>query len=575
MRFEEFTLNEDVLKGIKDAGFEECMPVQEETLKRTLEGKDVTVQSQTGSGKTAAFLVSIFQLWTTTVPEKRRSTMIIAPTRELAVQIEEEAKLLGAHVGMKIGCFYGGVGYKQQEDALKKGVDLYIGTPGRLIDFGQSKKIDFRSIGALVIDEADRLFDMGFYPDIKKMMRMMGPREERMTLLFSATLGTKVLQVAWEHMNMPEEIVMKAEHITVNEISQELFHVESSKKFQLMLGLLKKHNPSNAIVFTNMKITAVEVAKRLSKNGYAARYLMGDLPQKKRLSVINKVKQGEIRFLVATDVAARGLHVDDLEMVINYDIPEDPESYVHRIGRTARAGKSGKAFSLACESYVYGLEPIEELIDMKIPVSWAEEELFVEDASEGIDYRAEYRKASRDGKGKSGRDRNRGSSQRPQSKGRPTSRPPQRRKPQERRTPQRKDSRAPQKKKAQPQRRPSKEQQGAKSPTRDTALEKRLEMYRKKYGEDFQIAGAKQAGSKSSGSKRSGNRKSGAKRSASRQSAPKKAGAQQQSAKKAAQSQSKPQPKKRAEQPRQKQKQTKAQEKKGLISSIKKALFKK
>jgi ATP-dependent RNA helicase RhlB len=603
MKFEEFNLHEDVMKGIRDAGFTECMPVQEETLKKTLEGKDVTVQSQTGSGKTAAFLVTIFQRWCTTAADKRRSTMIIAPTRELAVQIEEEAKLLGAHVGMKVGCFYGGMGYKDQQDDLKGGVDLYIGTPGRLIDFGQSRKIDFKTLGTVVIDEADRLFDMGFYPDIKRMMRMMVPREERTTLLFSATLGTKVLNVAWEHMNLPEEITIESEYITVDEISQELYHVEGNKKFSLLLGLLKKHDPPNALVFTNMKITAVEVAKRLSKNGYAAKYLMGDLPQKKRLSIINKVKAGELRFLVATDVAARGLHVDDLAMVINYDIPEDPESYVHRIGRTARAGKSGKAITLACESYVYGLEPIEELIERKIPVQWADEELFLKDESAGFDFRAEYRKASRDGRSKSDRmgSNRRGADRRgPERGSRRSSVPKPGRKPEPAGDAKRADAKRADTKRADantadrsrgdtgsgrgdtgsgrknqggqkaPRQAPVQnhgnsaprkpvEHRGAerrgteeKSPTRETALEKRLEMYRKKYGEDFQLT------VKGGGKPKSGRSAASKKRS----SRPKTASGNQQSDQKTG-------PENRVES------REEGNEPKGLFSKIKKRLFRK
>jgi ATP-dependent RNA helicase RhlB len=504
MKFEEFNLHEDVMKGIRDAGFEQCMPVQEETLKLTLAGKDVTVQSQTGSGKTAAFLLTIFQQWCTASPQERKSSMIIAPTRELAVQIEEEAQLLGAHLDIRSACFYGGVGYREQEDALKAGVDLYIGTPGRLIDFGQSRKIDFKSIGNLVIDEADRLFDMGFYPDIQRMMRMMVPREQRSTLLFSATLGTKVLNLAWEHMNNPEAVSIEPEHITVEEISQELYHVEGEKRISLLLGLLKKYDPATAIVFTNMKITAVEVAKRLTKNGYAARYLMGDLPQKKRLSIINKVKRGEIRFLVATDVAARGLHVNDLAMVINYDIPEDAESYVHRIGRTARAGKSGKAITLACERYVYGLEPIEELLNRKIPLVWAEEELFIDDNSAGIDFRGEYRKASSDGRGRfdrAGRDSRGKQRARSSSGSRGTQGAPPRRK--GGKPPARKGAPLPRSersgsgpdrpaKERPPVRKPqeTRKVEPAASPDRSKSMEQRLEMYRKKYGEDFTLKSA-------------------------------------------------------------------------------------
>ncbi len=384
MKFTEFALHENLLKGIENAGFTDCLPVQERSMKETLAGKDVSVRSQTGSGKTAAFMIPLLQYYCSTPVSERVKTLIVAPTRELAVQIESDAEILSSAMDISIGCFYGGVGYKKQEDSLIKGIDIIIGTPGRLIDFGKSGKMDFKKIGKVVIDEADRLFDMGFYPDIKQIMKMLPPRTERQTMLFSATLSNRVRNIAWEFMNMPVEIEIESENVTVDEISQVLYHVSSREKMPLLLGLMGKHQPNNAIIFTNTKHAAVEVSERLKRNGYHVMYIMGDLPQKKRLSVIKKVKSGEVRFLVATDVAARGLHIDDLELVINYDLPEDFENYVHRIGRTARAGKSGKAISFACEKYVYGLEAIEKYIGFKIPVEWADDSLYKEDKSAGV-----------------------------------------------------------------------------------------------------------------------------------------------------------------------------------------------
>ncbi len=393
MKFTEFNLHENVLAGIDNAGFEEAMPVQEKTILEALAGKDIGVQSQTGSGKTAAFLVPILQYYAETEKDKRKKTLIIAPTRELVVQIENEVKLLGVAVDISAGSFFGGIGYGQQEALLKNNVDIIIGTPGRLIDFGNSGKMNFHDFGHVVIDEADRLFDMGFYPDIKKMMKMMVSPKERRTMLFSATLSTKVMNVAWEFMNNPVSIEIEAESITVNEISQLLYHVSTAEKMSLLLGILEKENPASAIIFTNTKHTAVELAERLKVNGYDVHYIMGDLPQRKRLSVIEKVKSGKVKFLVATDVAARGLHVNDLEMVVNYDIPEDFENYVHRIGRTARAGKSGKAVTFACEKYVYGLEAIEKFISMKIPVEWPEADMFIVDKSAGMNFYREKQAA--------------------------------------------------------------------------------------------------------------------------------------------------------------------------------------
>ncbi|HOP63546.1 MAG TPA: DEAD/DEAH box helicase [Spirochaetota bacterium] len=381
MKFSELNLDEKILKGTEKAGFVKCTEVQAETLRHSLSGVDVLVQSQTGTGKTAAFLITVYHILLTREEYKDKKVLILAPTRELVIQIEKEAKLLGSFLDLKAGSFYGGVGYNQQENLLRQGVDIMIGTPGRLMDFAGSGKIKFSEVGILVIDEADRMFDMGFFPDIRKIMKRMAPPSERISMLFSATLSMRVKNLAWEYMNEPVEINMSGEQITVDKIRQVLFHVGSTDKMRLLLGILKEHKPQNVLIFTNTKQGAVRVAAGLAGNGYVCDYIIGDLPQKKRIKIIDSIKSGTLKYLVATDVAARGLHIDDLDMVINYDIPEDYENYVHRIGRTARAGKSGLAVTLACEKFVYGLEAIESYIKMKIPVEWAGDELFTEDLS--------------------------------------------------------------------------------------------------------------------------------------------------------------------------------------------------
>ncbi len=412
MNFEDFQLSAPVLTGIREAGFTEPTPVQIESLRYSLAERDVTVQSQTGTGKTAAFLIAIFELLTQRERYKGRKALVVAPTRELAVQIEKEANLLGRHVGLSVACFYGGVGYEKQERAAAEGVDIIVGTPGRLLDFYQSKKLDFRTIGVCVIDEADRLFDMGFYPDIRRIMRGMVDRRERLTMLYSATLSVRVLNLAWEYMNDPAEVAIEPEHLTVDKVEQEVIHVSREEKMKVLLGLIERENPGNCLIFTNTKSGAEQVAKRLEMNGYSARFIMGDLPQKKRMRIIDAMKDGTTRFLVATDVAARGLHIDDLDLVVNYDVPEDPESYVHRIGRTARAGQSGRASTLACERYVYGLESIESLIGMKIPVRKVTEGLLLDDRSEGVHIRTgESRAATGADRRGSGRDGGRGRSE--------------------------------------------------------------------------------------------------------------------------------------------------------------------
>lgn len=392
MKFNELPLHAKVLKGIVAAGFEDCTEVQEKVLPVSLQGKDLMVQSKTGSGKTAVYALTILQRFAQESENKeiKSRALVVAPTRELAVQIEEDFKLLASGFdNLIVGCFYGGVGYEKQEKLMNAGCNVYVGTPGRLLDFQKSGKIDFAQFDVFVLDEADRMFDMGFYPDVQQMFSKLKACTERQTMLFSATLSTKVRNLAWSYMNEAKEIEVEPEEITVDKITQELYHVAKSDKFQLFLQLMAQNNPTNALVFTNTKAMAVEVSKRLTLNGYPAKYLMGDMPQSKRLQTLEKMKDGSLKFLVATDVAARGLQIDDLELVVNYDIPEDFESYVHRIGRTARAGNTGKSITLADEQYIYGLEPIENYIQMKIPVIWPEEGSLpvVEDKSKDFSFR--------------------------------------------------------------------------------------------------------------------------------------------------------------------------------------------
>ena len=378
MLFTELNLHPSVMRGISEAGFVECTPVQDATFEKSLSGIDVMVQSQTGTGKTAAFLITMFHLFLTGDKYRYKKALILTPTRELAVQVEQDAQLLGKFCGLKTGCFYGGVGYATQDRLLKEDLSICIGTPGRLIDYQKMRKIDFLKFEILVIDEADRMFDMGFIPDIRYMLKHMVPPSRRQTMLFSATLSQRVKQLAWEYMNDPVEIEINPEHLTVDLITQELYHIGRDEKFNLLLGILRTEKPRSALIFTNMKRTAERVSRRLNANGIQNDYISGDLPQKKRLEIINAIKSGQTEILIATDVAARGLHIEDLDVVINFDLPEDSQNYVHRIGRTARAGKTGKAISLACEEDVFNLGPIEKLIGMKITTKWPEESLIME-----------------------------------------------------------------------------------------------------------------------------------------------------------------------------------------------------
>jgi ATP-dependent RNA helicase RhlB len=384
MNFNELNLEPRLLHGIKDRGYQEMTAVQKQALEVTLKGLDVAVQSQTGTGKTAAFLITLFDQMVKNRTSKRKKALIIVPTRELAVQIEKEAKLLSRHLGLAIGSFFGGVGYASQLTSLKIGLDIVIGTPGRLLDLAEKGHLKLKNFGFLVIDEADRLFDMGFLPDITKIIRKMPPRNARQNMLFSATLNRVSRKIASEHMVRPVFIEVTPEKLTVDTISQELYHVKSHIKMNLMLGILKTQTPQNALIFTNMRHSAFRLAKKMQQNGFRSQHLTGDLPQNRRLNIIKDFMAGKFAFLVATDVAARGLHIDDLEMVINYDIPQDCENYVHRIGRTARAGNSGKAITFASEGTADHLDAIESFIGMKIPVQNAEDDLFATDNSIGV-----------------------------------------------------------------------------------------------------------------------------------------------------------------------------------------------
>jgi ATP-dependent RNA helicase RhlB len=383
MNFTELKLEPRLLHSIADRGYTEMTAVQKQTLASTLRGLDVAVQSQTGTGKTAAFLITLFDNMVKQRGSKRNKALIIVPTRELAVQIEKEAKLLNRHLDLTIGSFFGGVGYASQLALLKNGINIVIGTPGRVLDLAEKGHLKLKHFDFLVIDEADRLFDMGFLPDITKIIRKMPPRHARQNMLFSATLNRVSQKIASEHMTRPVFIEVTPEKLTVDTITQELYHVKSHIKMNLMLGILKAQAPRNALIFTNMRHTAFRAAKSLQQNGFRTQHLTGDLPQSRRLNIIKDFMAGKFAYLVATDVAARGLHIDDLEMVINYDVPQDCENYVHRIGRTARAGNAGKAITFASEGTADHLEAIESFIGMKIPVRTANDDLYATDNSIG------------------------------------------------------------------------------------------------------------------------------------------------------------------------------------------------
>jgi len=421
MNFTELNLDVSLLEGINDAGYVTCTEVQEKVYNAAKDGADLYVQSQTGTGKTAAYLVSVIQQLISKPENAEKKVLVLVPTRELAVQVEQEAKTLLSHTQKKVFSFYGGVGYERQIAAVKKGVDIIVGTPGRIIDLCEGNNLSLGACNFTVIDEADRMFDMGFYPDLRKILKQLPEAEERQTMLFSATLNSYVKNLAWEYTRDPVEIEIEPENVTVTEIEQHLLHISSDEKNKLLVGILKNENPKNVMIFCNTKRSCEVIAKRLQMNDLKSDFIIGDLPQAKRLKVLNSFKNGEISILVATDVAARGIDVEALEMVINYDLPNEAENYVHRIGRTARNGKSGKAYTFCSEQDVYNLPAIERYIEMPIPAEVAYPEMMAEDKSEGTyiktgnyyeeDGRGDRR--DRNGRGRDNRgDRNRGGDRR-------------------------------------------------------------------------------------------------------------------------------------------------------------------
>lgn len=370
--FDSLGLQPELLKGIENTGFKNCTPIQAETIPIALQGNDVAGQAQTGTGKSAAFLVPMFQQLLKNKDSGANNpnpkAIILAPTRELAQQIYNDAEKLGEFTGLRLAVVYGGTGYDSQRQTLEDGIDVLIGTVGRLIDYFKQRVYNLKSIEVMILDEADRMFDLGFIDDIRYLFRRMPEPKDRLSMLFSATLSHRVSELAYDHMNEPTRVEIAPDQVTADQIKQMLYYPANDEKIPLLLGLFATHNINRAVVFCNTKRNTEKVSAFFAGNGYEVALLSGDVPQKKRLSLLQRFTDGELNIMVATDVAARGLHIPSVSHVINYDLPSDAEDYVHRIGRTARAGASGEAISFACEDSVFYLPAIEEYIDSKIPV---------------------------------------------------------------------------------------------------------------------------------------------------------------------------------------------------------------
>ncbi|HEY8095997.1 MAG TPA: DEAD/DEAH box helicase [Methylobacter sp.] len=395
-RFSNLELSDSILRSLKDAGFDHCTPIQRQALPLSLRGMDIAGQAQTGTGKTAAFLLATFQYLINDAEDdaevqvddmddldaekpaikavtkskqiKYPRAIILAPTRELAIQIHKDALQLGKHLNLKMALIYGGTDYQKQLDSIKSNVDIIIGTPGRIIDFYRQNAFTLDHVKVTVMDEADRMFDLGFIKDIRFLLRRMPPPDQRLNMLFSATLSYKVTELAYEHMNNPVLIRIETEEVTSKSIQQSAYCPSNEQKIPLLVGILNQHKPQRSIIFVNTKRCAERLDDTLNANGYKTAALSGDVPQDKRQRLLADFQENKITLLIATDVAARGLHIADVSHVFNYDLPQDVEDYVHRIGRTARFGASGVAISFICEQYAYSMPDIEEYIGQKIPV---------------------------------------------------------------------------------------------------------------------------------------------------------------------------------------------------------------
>jgi len=379
--FDELDLPDSIQRAVDDLGFTRLTRIQAEVLPLSLEGRDVVAQAQTGSGKTAAYLLTIFahilRVPRTSPPETPRA-LIVAPTRELAVQIAGDAEGLGHHAGIRTHVVFGGLDYRKQREILEKGTDLLIGTPGRLIDYHKKGSYSLRKTEMVVIDECDRLFDMGFSEDLRWLLRRTPHPKDRQSMMFTATLSQRVMTLGWRQMNDPAEIVVSADQLTPETIHQVLYHVATREKLSLLLGVLEREGSARTMIFVNTRYRAQRLVDDLRRHGFVARGLTGNVVQTKRLRVLDDFRDGQLPILVATDVASRGLHIEGVSHVINYDLPQDAEDYVHRIGRTARVGAEGKAITLACEDYIYSLDAIQKYVGYELPSEFADDSLFAE-----------------------------------------------------------------------------------------------------------------------------------------------------------------------------------------------------
>ncbi|MFV0438068.1 MAG: DEAD/DEAH box helicase [Desulfopila sp.] len=381
-RFHDFALPSAVMHGIADENFHYCTPIQEKALPAVLDGRDLVGKANTGTGKSAVFLIGIF---TRLLAEAEKNTvkgapraLVVAPTRELVAQIAKDASSLGRHTGLRVHAVYGGTKYEAQMNGLRRQVvDVVITTPGRLLDFANKKVVTFQQCRIMVIDEADRMLDMGFIPDMRRIISRIPAKEERQTLLFSATLSDDVRRLAYQWCVKPEYVEAEAEQVSVDAIRQMVYLVTSDEKYNVLYNLIRQHPEERIMVFANMKSEVRRLNERLQRNGIECALLSGDVAQDKRESRLERFRDGKIKVLVATDVAGRGIHIEGISFVVNFTLPYEPEDYVHRIGRTGRAGAAGISVSFACEEDSFVLPEIEAFIGRSLACEVPPPELVV------------------------------------------------------------------------------------------------------------------------------------------------------------------------------------------------------
>jgi len=380
-RFHDLGLPKAVMHAIADLGFRYASPIQSESLPIVLDGEDIVAKAQTGTGKTAAFLISIIDTFLREPIDGKRRTgtpraLILAPTRELVVQIAKDAENLCKYTRLSVVSIVGGMDYQKQRDDLRQApCDIMVATPGRLIDFLGQNEINLRKIEVLVLDEADRMLDMGFMPDVRRIVRACPRKELRQTLLFSATFTPQIVELSERWTFEPTRIEIEPEHVTTETVEQIVYITTAETKYQLLKNVINTRDLHKVMVFANRRDLCRDLVDRLNKDGVDAALLSGEVPQRKRIQTLDRFKEGKTRILVATDVAGRGIHIDGVGHVINYTLPEDPEDYVHRIGRTGRAGAEGTSISFACEDDSFLLPEIEEFIGRKLPCEQAPESL--------------------------------------------------------------------------------------------------------------------------------------------------------------------------------------------------------